>query len=101
MRMLIVVFREGLQDEILTLLQDCDVKAFTLIPNVAGAGETGRALGSYASPGLNAMLIVVLPKEQADRSIEVLKAFRSGIASDHPAGKVPVHAFLLPCTQVV
>jgi len=101
MRMLIVVFREGLQDEILTLLQDCDVKAFTLIQNVAGAGETGAALGSYASPGLNSMLIIVLPKEQADRSIQVLKGFCDGIASDHPAHKAPVRAFLLPCTQVV
>jgi len=101
MQMLIVVFRESLQDEVLTLLQDCDVKAFTLVQNVAGAGETGRVLGSFASPGLNAMLFVVLQKDQAERSVEVLKAFRDGLAEDHPAHKAPIRVFILPCTQVV
>jgi nitrogen regulatory protein PII len=101
MRMLIVVFRESLQDEVLNLLQDCDIKAFTLIQNVAGAGETGQFLGSFAAPGVNSMLLVVLPKEQAERSVEILMAFRDSLANDQPVRKVPIVAFMLPCTQVV
>lgn len=101
MKMLMVVFRDSLQDEVIMLLKDCDVKAYTLIQNVAGAGETGTALGSFASPGVNSMLLVVLPKEQADRSVEALKSYRDGLAEDHPAHKVPIRAFVLPCAQVV
>jgi nitrogen regulatory protein PII len=101
MKMLMVVFRDSLQDEVLTLLQGCDVKAFTLVQNVAGAGEAGSALGSFASPGINSMLLVVLPPEQADRSVEALKNYRDGLAEDHPTHKVPIRAFVLPCAQVV
>ena len=101
MKMLMVVFRDSLQDEILMLLKDCDVTAYTLLQNVAGAGETGTALGSLASPGINSMLLVVLPQDQADRSVEALKAYRDGLAKEHPAHKVPIRAFALPCEQVV
>jgi nitrogen regulatory protein PII len=101
MKMLMVVFRDSLQDEILMLLKDCDVKAYTLVQNVAGAGETGVALGSFSSPGINSMLLVVLPREQADRSVEALQAYRDSLAEEHPAHKVPIRAFVLPCEQVV
>jgi len=101
MKMLMVVFRDSLQDEILTLMKDCDVRGYTLLQNVAGAGETGTALGSFASPGVNSMLLVVLPQEQADRSVEALKAYRDELAKDHPAHKAPIRAFALPCAQVV
>ena len=101
MQMLMVVFRESLQDEVLKLLEDSDIKAYTLVQNVAGAGETGEVLDSFASPGVNSMLIVVLPEKQAERSVEMLKAFRDGLAEDHPAHKAPIHAFLLPCRQVI
>ena len=101
MEMLIVVFREALQAEILTLLQECDVKAFTLIQNVVGAGETGLALGSFDAPGLNSMLFIVLPKAHAERSIEVLRTFSEALKKDHPAHRAPIHAFVLPCNQVV
>ena len=101
MKMLMVVFRDSLQDEVLMLLKDCDVKAYTLVQNVAGAGETGMALGSFASPGVNSMLLVVLSKEQADRSIEALKAYRDGLAEEHPTHKVPIRVFVLPCAEVV
>ena len=101
MKMLMVVFRDSLQDEILMLLKDCDVKAYTLVQNVAGAGETGTALGSFASPGINSMLLVVLPQDQADRSVEALKTYRDGLAKEHPAHKVPIRVFALPCAQVV
>lgn len=101
MQMLMVVFRESLQDEVLTLLQNSDIKAYTLIQNVAGAGETGEALDSFAAPGVNSMLLVGLPEKQVQRSVDLLKAFRDGLVADHPARRAPIHVFLLPCTQVV
>lgn len=101
MQMLMVIFRDSLQDEVLMLLKDCDVTAFTLVQNVAGTGEAGSALGSFASPGINSMLLVVLPQEQADRSVEALKIYRDGLAEEHPTHKAPIRAFLLPCAQVV
>jgi hypothetical protein len=99
--MLMVVFRDALQDEVLMTLKDCDVKAYTLVQNVAGAGETGTALGSFASPGTNSMLLVVLPTEQTDRTVEALKHYRDLLAEEHPAHRVPLRAFVLPCSQVV
>src|SRR2546422_742682 len=51
MRMLLIVFRDSLEDEIVVLLKEFNVKAFTELHKVGGTGETGDAFHSFASPG--------------------------------------------------
>jgi nitrogen regulatory protein PII len=101
MKMVMIVFRDALTEQVMALLQERAVKAYTLFPEVSGVGSTGAATGSFSSLGLNSMVLVALPEEQADQVVGQLKVFHDTLANEHPSGKVPVHVFTLPCTQVV
>ncbi|MBM4124946.1 MAG: hypothetical protein FJ246_08365 [Nitrospira sp.] len=101
MKMVMIVFRDSLKDEVLTLLQARGIKAYTLLSEVTGMGQSGMARGAFASLGFNSLLLAALPDDQADQAIGDLKAFHDGLAKEHPSGKAPVHAFVFPCTQVV
>ena len=101
MKMVMVVFRDTLKDHMVMFLKERDIKSYTLMHEVAGAGQTGEAIGSFAAPNLNSMILVVLPDKQAEGFICELHAFRDSVAHDFPAGKVPMRAFLLPCSQAL
>ena len=99
--MLFRSFRDTLTEDVLAVLQERAIKAYTLFREVSGVGTTGAATGSFASIGSNSMMLVALPEEQADQLIDKLKIFRDELASSHRTGKAPIHVFVLPCTQVV
>jgi nitrogen regulatory protein PII len=101
MKMVMIVFRDALTEQVMAVLHEREIKAYTLFPEVSGVGSTGAATGSFSSPGVNSMVLVALPDEQADQVVGELKAFHDGLADEHPAGKVPMHVFVLPCIQVV
>lgn len=101
MKMVMVVFRDTLKDHMVMFLKERKIKAYTLMHEVAGMGETGEASGSFAAPGFNSMILVALAEKQADRLAHELKEFRDSVAGDFPAGKVPMHAFVFPCVQAV
>ena len=101
MKMLLVVFRHSLEDEILELLKSLDVKAFTEAPKVFGIGEAGAALHSFTYPGFNSMILTVLAEDQAERVMEGFKAFRDRLAQQQHGAKIPLRVFALPCEEVV
>jgi len=101
MKMVMTVFRDTLTENVLAVLQEQEIKAYTLFREVSGVGTTGAATGSFASIGSNSMMLVALPDEQADQLIGKLKIFRDELVSSHRTGKAPIHVFVLPCTQVV
>ena len=101
MKMVMIVFRDSLKDEVLTLLQAREIKAYTLLSEVTGMGQSGVARGNVTSLGFNSLVLVALPDQHADQVIGDLKVFHDGLAEEHPSGKAPVHAFVFPCTQVV
>lgn len=45
MNMLMVVFRSSLKERVHVLLEQCDVRAYTEVPETIGAGQTGPAEG--------------------------------------------------------
>jgi nitrogen regulatory protein PII len=101
MKMVMVVFRDTLKDHMVMFLKEREIKAYTLMQEVAGVGQTGEATGSFAAPGFNSMILVALEEKQADGLVAELKEFRNSLAGDFPAGKIPMHAFVFPCTQAV
>jgi nitrogen regulatory protein PII len=101
MKMLMIVFRDSLEDEVLFFLKDRDIKAYTVVPKVIGSGETGTVTGSPFFPGFNEMVLVVLPDDHADQIVAALKTFRDNQIKTHPAGKTSIRVFVLPCTQAV
>jgi nitrogen regulatory protein PII len=101
MKMLLIVFRESLEEEILGLLKELGVKAFTEVHEVAGSGETGSALHSFTWPGVNSMILAALPEDHLKRVVEGLKAFRDQRVKQQHGAKIPLRVFVLPCELVV
>ena len=101
MKMLLIVFRDSLEDEIVVLLKEFNVKAFTELQKVGGTGETGDAFHSFASPGVNTMILTALAEDQADKVVKGLKAFRDQLAQQQKGVKIPLRVFVLPCLQAV
>ncbi|TLY26256.1 MAG: hypothetical protein E6K63_12835 [Nitrospirae bacterium] len=101
MKMLLIVFRDSLEEEIHGLLKEFSVKAFTELHKVGGTGETGSAFHSFTWPGMNALVLTALPEDQAERVVEGLKGFRDQRTKQQHGLKIPLHVFVLPCLQVL
>ena len=101
MKMLLIIFRDSLEEEIHGLLKDLGVKAFTELHKVGGTGETGAAFHLFAWPGMNALVLAALPEDQAERDAKGLKEFRDKRMQQQHGVKVPLHVFVLPCLQAV
>lgn len=101
MTMLVIALRESLEDDVLCLLKQRDVQAFTVIPRVTGTGSSGTVTDSPFFPGSNEMVVVVLPDDQAEQTIEDIQSFCQARARTHPRSKANIRVFTLPCAQAL
>ena len=101
-KLLLITFRQSLEEDLKQLLHDIGVTNYTEITGVTGVGESGKATGAYGwGPGINSMLLVVLDEEQATPVLEKLKAFHQHLAQQQPSMKIPIRLFVLPCDQII
>ena len=101
MKMLMIVFRESMAEQIHALMKDYEVTAYTELQNVSGRGETGPTLHFSLSAGANRMILAAIPEQMAYRLIEGLSHYRMEHMRQEGEGTFPLHAFVLPCEQVV
>lgn len=101
MRMVVIMFRDSLEDEIHQLLKHEGVKAYTVIPSVQGTGEAGPAFGTLTSAARNSMIFVALPRERAVHLAEAFAKIRDQLAEHQHGAKIPMRLFMLPCEQMV
>lgn len=101
MKMVMVIYRHSLDQDIRRLLKGLDVTNFTEAPKVFGIGEAGHAFGSFTFPGHQAIILSAMEELQADRVIEVLKEFRDQMVQLRGGTKIPMRVFLLPCERVL
>ena len=98
MKMLLIVFRQSIVEQIHALLKEYEVNAFTELHNVAGRGETGPTVQFFLSPGPNCIILTAVSEQLAYRLIDGFTRFKAEQAMgphDH------LHVFVLPCEQVV
>ena len=98
MKMLLIVFRQSIVEQVHALLKEHEVNAYTELHNVAGRGETGITGQLFLSPGANCMILTAVSEQLAYRLIEGFTRFKAEQGKgqhDH------VHVFILPCEQVV
>ena len=100
-KMLLIVFRDSLEEEVLELLRTFGVKAFTELHKVDGTGEAGAAFHSFAWPGGNSMILAAVSDAQADLVIKGLRGFRDTRVRQQKGMKVPLRVFVLPCLEAV
>lgn len=101
MKMLMIVFRQSLEEDLMKVLKELGVKAFTEVPSVVGSGDAGTAFHAFVSPQANSIVLTALTEEQADQVIKGLQAYRDSLADRQHGAYIPLRVFALPCEQVV
>ena len=101
MKMLMIVFKESLEEEIRGLLKKHHVRAFTEMHDVTGMGEAGAAFHSLSWPGLNNMILAALPEPEAQTVVAALKGFRDDQIKRQSGARIALRVFVLPCEMVV
>ena len=101
MKMLMIVFRESMAEQIHALMKDYAVTAYTELQNVSGKGETGPTLHFSLSAGANRMILAAIPEQSAYRLIEGLTRYRTEHMRQQAEDTFPLHVFVLPCEQVI
>lgn len=101
MKMLVIVFRESLVEQVHALLNDYEVSAFSELHNVAGKGMTGSTSQFFLAPTINRMILTAVSDQLAYRLIDAFTRFRLEQEAAKGDGMFPLHVFVLPCEQAV
>jgi nitrogen regulatory protein PII len=100
MRMLMLVFRSSLEEEMLKELDELGVKAFTQHPTVLGSGLSGKALNTLVSPS-NSMVWAAMEDAEARRVALALKKFQRELKLHQQGAKIPLRIYIFPCEEIV
>ena len=91
MKMVMVVYNEALDNEVMEILESCCLKNYTKIPGVSGCGTaSGTHLGTDIWPGRNNILYVVCEEIVGKKIIAAVKELRKSLAAEG------IKAFLIP-----
>jgi len=95
MKMVMIVYNEAVDDEVMDALDDCALKNYTKLTGVYGSGAvSGTHLGNDIWPGLNNILYVACNAKEAQRLVSGIKEMRKTL------GKEGVKAFIMPLEEV-
>jgi len=100
MKMLTIVCRELLEDEVLMLLESQHITGYTVLNDVGGSGETGKVSGTHGWKDRNKLFMIALDDDQIPSIMEAVKEFRARLIHEHGNHKVPFRAFLQPCERI-
>lgn len=100
MKMLTIICRELLQDEVLVLLGSQQITGYTVLNEVGGSGETGQVSGTHGWQDRNKVFLIALDDDQIPSLVEAVKALRARLIQEQGPHKVPFRAFLQPCERI-
>lgn len=101
MKMLIFTFRDSLEEEMLSFLEQENITAYTYLPKVHGAGRTGKAFGAFLTHGDNALAMTTLADEPAFRTIGSFRSFRAALSQRQQGAAIPLRLIVLPCEEII
>jgi len=94
MKMLMIIYNEALDNEVMEILDRLDISGYTKIPKVFGKGnKSGIHLGTDIWPGLNNIIYAACQEEKAKEIFLELKELRSQLAHEG------VKAFIMPLEE--
>ena len=100
MRMLILVYNHLLDEQIRQVLSDNDVKGYSEVPRVFGAGETGMVADSRHAPGYNCCLFAAVPEERIEPLNREFHRLADQFAREY-GRPMQLRIFSTPCEQLL
>lgn len=101
MKMLVLIFRQSLEADLMKVLDDLEVKAFTQASAIEGMGDSGTTLHSYGKNGHNSMILAAMDDERAMQVAKRLKTFFSIAQRHQQGGRIPLRLFAIPCECLI
>ena len=96
MKLLMVVFNFAIRDKVEDCLHECDIKSFTLIPEVHGTGESsGKHFESHIWPGKNNLMFIALDEDKYEKLKPKLKSVREQYKTEG------IKFFLIPLEEMI
>ncbi len=83
MKMIMIVFNEAMEEEVLETLQNCRLRNFTRLNDVQGKGtSSGAHFGTDIWPGLNNLLFVAANEDDARQLTHCINQLRREMGSE-------------------
>jgi hypothetical protein len=83
MKMVMLVYNEAIDDEIMETLANCALKNYTKIKGVFGKGDTsGTHLGDDVWPGRNNILYIACQEQEAKQIFTCVSALRERLGKE-------------------
>ncbi|GKS57919.1 hypothetical protein YTPLAS18_14460 [Nitrospira sp.] len=101
LKMVAIVFRESLGDELHALLKRCHIVAYTELQGALGAGGSGTALGTLLQPGQNSLLLTVVSDRQAQHLKDGFVATLEKLQEAQRGAEIPMKLFILPVEEQI
>lgn len=94
MKMVLVVYNEAIDDEVMEVLTTCGISSFTKFRQVLGRGILSEPhLDSNIWPGANNVCMVIIEDIQVDSLLDGIKSLRKTLS------KEGIKAFVLPVEE--
>ncbi len=100
MKMLTLICREGIEDEIQVMLTDLKVEGFTVISGVLGSGQTGTVTGK-AWTDRNTLYLIALDDAHMGPLVNAVREVHTRLVQENDGREVPLKVFLQPCDLIV
>lgn len=95
MKMVMIVYNEAIDTEVMEAMKKCGLKNYTKISGVFGRGNSsGIHLGNDIWPGRNNILYIACQEELAHQIISCVRQLRQRL------GKEGIKAFILPLEEI-
>jgi hypothetical protein len=94
-KMMMVIYNEAIDSEVMEVLENCTMKNYTKLTKVFGRGTTsGVHEGSDIWPGLNNILYVACDEKQTKQITSCVRELRKKL------GQEGIKAFVLPIEEI-
>ena len=96
MKMVMIIYNEAIDEEVMSALQACCIDSFTKWQRVLGKGKlSGSHLDSSVWPGANNVCMAVVEDSKTGVILTQVKTLRKTL------GKEGIKAFVLPVEEIV
>lgn len=73
MKMVLVVYESGIEEDLQDVLQEVGTSAYTKLTGATGTGRKGHRFGTQIWPGTNTLLWIALPDEKVAGLVRQLR----------------------------